>query len=112
MQQHIFCCCSQVALAGSSGPAFLGQSMGQTQSMSQETMNVVDAEVKDLVERAYRRAKDLMVVNMDALHNLADALIEKETIDGDEAREIIVATGSFVHHLLWNPPPTQTADFP
>jgi|Transcript_41247 cell division protease FtsH len=84
----------QVALAGSSGPAFLGQSMGQTQSMSQETMNVVDAEVKDLVERAYRRAKDLMVVNMDALHNLADALIEKETIDGDEAREIIVATGA------------------
>jgi len=84
----------QVALAGSSGPAFLGQSMGQTSAMSQETMNKVDAEVKDLVERAYRRAKDLMQTNLEALHKLAAALMEKETLDGEEARQIIVAAGA------------------
>jgi cell division protease FtsH len=84
----------QVALAGSSGPAFLGASAGQTQEMSQETMNLVDQEVKALVEVAYRRAKDLTVTNMDALHKLAEALLDKETIDGEEARQIIKSTGA------------------
>jgi len=84
----------QVALAGSSGPAFLGASMGQSEAMSQETMNIVDEEVKGLVEVAYRRAKDLMTTNLDALHKIAEALLEKETIDGQEAANIIISTGA------------------
>jgi cell division protease FtsH len=84
----------QVALAGQSGPAFLGAQMGQSEAMSQETMNIVDEEVKELVEIAYRRAKDLMVTNMEALHKIAEALLEKETIDGQEAAQLIMATGA------------------
>ena len=44
----------QVAWTGSSGPAFLGQSMGQPTDCSGETADEIDAEVKALVERAYR----------------------------------------------------------
>ena len=47
----------QVAWTGSSGPAFLGQSMGQPTDCSGETADEIDAEVKALVERAYRCAK-------------------------------------------------------
>lgn len=41
------------------------------------------AEVKALVERAYRRGKDLILTNVAALHKIAEALLEKETLDGD-----------------------------
>lgn len=68
--------------------------MGQSEAMSQETMNIVDEEVKGLVEVAYRRAKDLMTTNLDALHKIAEALLEKETIDGQEAANIIISTGA------------------
>ena len=84
----------QLALSSGGSQGFLGQPMVQTQAMSQETLNLVDAEVKVLVERAYRRGKDLVVTNIEALHRLADALLEKETIDGEEARAIIAATGA------------------
>ncbi len=48
----------QVAWTGSSGPAFLGQSMGQPTDCSGETADEIDAEVKALVERAYRCAPE------------------------------------------------------
>ena len=49
-------------------------------------------QVQELVERAYRRAKDLVQSNMDILHNVAAILIEKENIDGDEFQNIILAS--------------------
>lgn len=49
-------------------------------------------QVKQLVERAYRRAKDLVVTNVDILHDVAAVLMEKENIDGDEFQKIILAS--------------------
>jgi cell division protease FtsH len=46
--------------------------------------------VQKLVERAYRRAKDLVQTNVDILHKVAAILIEKENMDGDEFSRIVL----------------------
>lgn len=78
-----------VSWAGRSGPSFVGQEVGQAGEYSQETANMIDDEVKKLVERAYRRAKDLIQKNIEVLHMTADVLINKETIDGSEFYKIV-----------------------
>eukprot|EP00775_Hariotina_reticulata_P005119 gene5119-5359_t len=80
----------QVAWSSSGGNSFLGSSMAQPSDFSMKTADEVDAEVKDLVERAYRRAKDLIQSNIDILHKTASVLMEKENIDGDEFQQIIL----------------------
>lgn len=79
-----------VALSGSSGPSFLGGEMGQGADYSQATADTIDKEVQELVSRAYRRAKDLVVTNMNVLHATADVLMEKETITGEEFQQIFL----------------------
>jgi cell division protease FtsH len=46
-------------------------------------------QVKELVERAYRRAKDLVQSNIGILHKTAEVLLEKEQIDGEEFLKIV-----------------------
>ena len=79
----------QVALKAGGGPSFLGQEMAQGSDYSMETADIIDQEVKELVTRAYRRAKDLMQTNVGVLHKIAEVLLEKESIDGDEFQRII-----------------------
>ncbi|WIA30461.1 hypothetical protein OEZ86_000545 [Tetradesmus obliquus] len=80
----------QIAWSSGGGNTFLGGSMAQPSDFSMKTADEVDAEVKDLVERAYRRAKDLVQSNIDILHKTAAVLMEKENIDGDEFQQIIL----------------------
>ena len=84
----------QVALAGGGGPSFLGQDVGRTADYSQQTADTIEAEVKDLVMCAYRRAKDLVVTNMAVLHKVAEVLLEKESMDGDEFERIFMEARS------------------
>lgn len=64
--------------------------MAQPSDFSMKTADEIDGEVKTLVERAYRRAKDLMETNIDILHRTAAVLLEKESIDGDEFQKIVL----------------------
>lgn len=70
----------------SSGPSFLGNQVGQPGEFSMKTASDIDEEVKKLVERAYRRAKDLIQTNMSLLHKTAELLMEKEVVDGEIGR--------------------------
>jgi len=79
----------QVAWSQGGGASFLGGSMAQPLDFSSETADEIDREVKALVERAYRRAKDLLQTNLDVLHRVAAVLIEKENVDGDEFARIV-----------------------
>jgi cell division protease FtsH len=74
----------QLSLGGGGGPSFLGQSAGQPQDHSMATSDLIDAEVRELVNRAYTRAKTLLTQHIDILHALAQRLIEKETVDAEE----------------------------
>jgi len=82
----------QVAWSSSGGASFLGNQMAQPSDFSAATADEIDNEVKALVERAYRRAKDLVQANLEILHKVAAVLMEKENIDGDEFQQIVLAS--------------------
>jgi cell division protease FtsH len=63
---------------------FLGHSVSRTQNVSEETANIIDAEVKRLVQGGYDEAKRILTEKLDDLHKLAKALLEYETLSGDE----------------------------
>eukprot|EP00232_Nephroselmis_pyriformis_P001105 CAMPEP_0182912570 /NCGR_PEP_ID=MMETSP0034_2-20130328/37580_1 /TAXON_ID=156128 /ORGANISM="Nephroselmis pyriformis, Strain CCMP717" /LENGTH=742 /DNA_ID=CAMNT_0025049245 /DNA_START=4 /DNA_END=2232 /DNA_ORIENTATION=+ len=88
----------QVALS-SGGQSFLGAEAGGNADYSAETADKVDKEVQLLVERAYRRAKDLVQTNIDVLHTTADLLMEKENIDGEEFQKIFLASQAKMYLL-------------
>jgi cell division protease FtsH len=63
---------------------FLGHSVSRTQNVSEETANIIDSEVKRLVQAGYDEAKRILTEKIDDLHTLAKALLEYETLSGDE----------------------------
>ena len=65
---------------GNDGPVFLGRDYEQRNTYSEETANIIDEEVKAIVERAYARAKKLLLENRSVLDNMARVLVERETI--------------------------------
>jgi cell division protease FtsH len=68
---------------------FLGYSMNKQRQMSNETAQLIDAEIKRIVEGGYTRAKHVLTENIDQLHSLANALLEYETLNGDEIKQVI-----------------------
>jgi cell division protease FtsH len=63
---------------------FLGHSVSRTQNVSEETANIIDSEVKRLVQAGYDEARRILTEKLDDLHTLAKALLEYETLSGDE----------------------------
>ena len=68
---------------------FLGREIAQHRDYSEETAKMIDAEVNDLVGRAYDRGKKVLEENIDVLHRLVEVLLEKETVLGAEVDELI-----------------------
>ena len=63
---------------------FLGRDWTQTRNYSEETSAKIDEEVKKIIDKAYNRAKELLTMHSDKLHTVANILLEKEKIDGEE----------------------------
>lgn len=63
---------------------FLGREMGSSREFSEATAQMIDNEVREIVERNYRRAKELLISNIDILHSMSIALLDYETLDKDE----------------------------
>jgi cell division protease FtsH len=63
---------------------FLGHSVSRTQNVSEETARIIDEEVKRLVQGGYDEAKRILTEKIEDLHTLAKALLEYETLTGDE----------------------------
>ena len=68
---------------------FLGHAITQRQSMSEETAKVIDAEVRVIVTAGYQTARDLIYANRDRLERITQALMEFETISGEECRIVM-----------------------
>lgn len=68
---------------------FLGREIAKHRDFSEKTAQDIDEEMKKLVHGCYERAKALLSTNMDALHAIANKLLEKETLDGQEIDIII-----------------------
>ncbi|MEB3831387.1 ATP-dependent zinc metalloprotease FtsH3 [Phormidium sp. CCY1219] len=78
-----------VALGRQQGNMFLGRDIMAERDFSEETAAAIDDEVRNLVEQAYRRAKEVLVGNRGVLDRLAEMLIEKETVDSEELQELL-----------------------
>jgi cell division protease FtsH len=73
---------------------YLGYGMSQRSAMSDETAKKIDAEIRKLVEGGHKRATDLLKKHNKQLHLLANALLEFETLSGDEIKQLL-ETGKF-----------------
>jgi len=75
------------------GPVFLGMQNSASREYSESKAEQIDGEVFHLVSSGYGQAKKLLTDNMDILHRLAQALLDHETIDGNEV-DMLVKGGS------------------
>jgi len=63
---------------------FLGREISEQRNYSDEVAAKIDAEVREIIDRAYQRAKEALTTHREVLDKLADLLIEKETIESEE----------------------------
>ena len=68
---------------------FLGRDFTQQKNFSEETSGLIDEEVKRIIDTAYKKTEDILNENMEKLHNVANVLLEKEKIDGEEFEGIM-----------------------
>jgi cell division protease FtsH len=68
---------------------FLGREISQPKDFSEETARLIDHAMKNLVEGAYQKAKDLLATHRAVLQALAQALLERETLDTQEIDAVI-----------------------
>ena len=70
---------------------FLGREISQAKDFSEETARVIDHAIKNLVLNAYKQARDLLTAHRAQLQALAQALLEKETLDSHEIDRILAS---------------------
>jgi cell division protease FtsH len=78
-----------VALGRQQGNMFLGRDVMADRDFSEETAATIDGEVRKLVDVAYKRAKEVLQGNRHILDQLAQMLVDKETVDAEELQELL-----------------------
>ncbi len=71
------------------GEVFLGRSVTQTKHVSDDTAKLIDDEVRQIIDRNYYRAKQILEENMDIMHAMKDALMKYETIDARQIDDLM-----------------------
>jgi cell division protease FtsH len=74
---------------GSQGPVFLGEDLVHTRDYSDETARVIDEEVERILRQEESRARRILRLHRRGLDGLARALLEHETLDGEEVSRIV-----------------------
>ena len=72
------------------GEVFLGHSVTKQKEVSEETANLIDQEIRVIIDRNYRRAREIIEKHDDKLHAMAQALLKFETIDKDQIDDIML----------------------
>jgi cell division protease FtsH len=80
-----------VALGRAQGGMFLGRDIAAERDFSEDTAAAIDEEVGQLVAAAYRRATEVLSANRPVLDELAEILVEKETVDAEELQELLMS---------------------
>ena len=84
---------------------FLGREIQTRREVSERTAQLVDSEVSRVIKEAYNRAKETLTENLDLLHRVAAALLDRETLTGAEVQ--MLARGETLPPQV--PPPTYPA---
>ena len=74
-----------------SNEVFIGMELGHSKSYSDETAKLIDDEVKKLIDDAYTRVMNILTENKQKLLKIADVLMEKEKIEGEEFDQLMEA---------------------
>jgi len=72
------------------GEVFLGRSVTQTKTMSDDTAKQIDSEIRSLINKSYEKATKIITENIDKLHIMSDTLMQYETIDRDQIDDIMM----------------------
>ncbi|MEX0269519.1 ATP-dependent zinc metalloprotease FtsH [Leptolyngbyaceae cyanobacterium UHCC 1019] len=80
-----------VALESPAGEVFLGRSMMSRQEYSEEVSTQIDREVREIALRCYQEARQMIRDNRPLVDRLVEVLLDGETIEGDEFRQIVEA---------------------
>ncbi len=78
-----------VAYGENQDEVFLGMSMGRTQAISESTAQKIDSEIRRLVDEGYQEARRIILDKKDDLEKLGEALLEYETLTGDEIKDLL-----------------------
>jgi len=70
-------------------PLFLGKELQRQREFSESTAKEIDAELRKIVSGCFEKAKSLLLNNIDALHTVATALLDKEVLDGQEIDKLL-----------------------
>jgi len=73
------------------GMVFLGRDIVEERNYSDQTAVLIDQEIHRIIEECRQRARSILTEHRDRLKKLSDALLEKEVLDGDEAKRIVFA---------------------
>jgi cell division protease FtsH len=68
---------------------FLGREFAKHRDYSEDTARLIDKEIRDIVTQGHERAREIIQTNMAILHKLANTLLEKEVLDGNQIEAII-----------------------
>ncbi len=71
---------------------FIGRDLAHTRNYGEGVQSVIDEEVKNIVDDCYKKAKDIIMENIDVLHKCADLLMEKEKINQEEFEALFEST--------------------
>jgi cell division protease FtsH len=92
----------KVAYGDNQEEVFLGHSVARTQNISEDTAQIIDAEVRRIIDEGFREAERILTEKKDDLEALAQGLLEYETLSGEEITEL----------LKGNPPVREDDDTP
>ena len=70
---------------------FVGRDLGRSRNYSEEVAAAIDKEMREMIDKAYQKSEQLLKDNMNKLHVVAEALLEKETLDAKEFEEVFMS---------------------
>ncbi len=94
-----------IRLSSNEEEVFMGHSVARQQNVSEETNRRIDEEVRKLIDWAEGKARELLTTHMEDLHKISKALLEYETLSGDEVRALL--RGENINRDNNNPPPAK-----
>ncbi len=71
------------------GEIFLGRAVTQHKEISAETAETIDREIRAIIDKNYKRTRDMLSANVDKLHEMAEALMRFETLDSDQIGDVM-----------------------
>ena len=92
-----------LSLEAGNQEVFLGRDLMTRSDVSDSITNQIDEQVRSIVERCYKETVDLLADQRDCMDRLVDLLIEKETLDGDDFRDVVAEFASIPEKDRFSP---------